>query len=334
MDPRAENLCADSVVVTGLGHALGAVDPMPYLKVKKLRKYMGLQDDLAVVAAGRALESAGLRAPSVSEGSEGISLGERTGLYLVVGYIPFEQSDIDPLLTNSLDSEGRFSMEAFSTSGYRAVNGLLTFRCLPNMPAFHVSVNYDIQGPYFVTYPGPGQFYLALEEALVALETGLIDRAIVGGVAHQRNFLVEYHFRRSEPPGPAEALCDAAGFLVLERESTAHSRGAAVRARPGVKLIRYHRHDPFEGVPSADETFQFPAVTMASQQRHLMSPEQAHLKLPLAWMRIAPTCEFPGEMGPASLPVVLSLFADRSAVIRHSLTSRDGISATSVWEVA
>ena len=52
---------------------------------------------------------------------------------------------------------------------FAALNPLLTFRCLSNMPAFHVSVNFDVQGPYFVTYPGAGQLYLALEEAVDAL---------------------------------------------------------------------------------------------------------------------------------------------------------------------
>ena len=46
---------------------------------------MGPQEALAVVAAGRALESAGLA---------GKALGERAGLYLAVGYIPFEAQDL------------------------------------------------------------------------------------------------------------------------------------------------------------------------------------------------------------------------------------------------
>src|SRR5439155_5672677 len=156
----------------------------------------GVQDDLAVVAAGRALASAGLG---------GAPLGERAGLYLVVGHVPFESADLDPLLAASTD-EGRFSMARFSTAGFRAVNGLLTFRCLPNMPAFHVSTSFDVQGPYFVTYPGPGQFYLALEEALAALAEGEIDLALVGGAADQRNFLVEHHLGRLAHPTPPGRL--------------------------------------------------------------------------------------------------------------------------------
>ena len=50
----------------------------------------------------------------------------------------FLRASWNPLLAASVEN-GAFSMPAFSTTGFRAVNGLLTFRCLPNMPAFHVS---------------------------------------------------------------------------------------------------------------------------------------------------------------------------------------------------
>jgi Beta-ketoacyl synthase, N-terminal domain len=305
---------SDPVAVTGLGHVVvgpgdAPCDPMPYLRVKKLRKYMGVQDDLAVVAAAKALESAGLLARSASEG-----LGERTGLYLAVGYIPFERADLDPLLAASLDADGNFSMEAFSTAGFRTVNGLLTFRCLPNMPAFHVSTNFVIQGPYFVTYPGPGQFYVALEEALTALEEGSIDRALVGGVAHQRNFLVESHFARVEPPIPAQRLLDAAGCLVLERTSAAAARGIPARARLEESHVRYASFHPFEPVWHLEEIF---AGSEAPQD-------------PDTWKRLDP----PGEMGPASLAVMLSVSAVRRMELRNWSVSPDGLFGESAWRLA
>jgi len=230
-------MSSPDLVVTGVGHAGPPCDSSGYLKVRKQRKFMGLQDELAVVAAGRALESAGLPGP----------LGARAGLFLAVGYIPFEQSDIDLLLAGSL-TDGRFSMERFSTDGYASVNPLLTFRCLSNMPAYHVSVNFDLQGPYFVTYPGAGQFYQALEEAAAAIRGGRIDVALVGGVAHQDNFLVRHHFRRLEPS--EDRRVDSAGILVLEAASRA---GPRVRGRLLRWTIDYRAVDPFEESPSPVE---------------------------------------------------------------------------------
>src|SRR5436309_6093271 len=189
MDRRTPPLTDDAIVGTGLGRIVDSPsDPTPYLKVRKNRKFMGVQDDLAVVATGIALENAAL--PQ--------DLGEQAGVFLAVGYIPFERSDIDQLLDGSIVNN-EFSMLRMSTVGYHSLNPLLTFRCLSNMPAYHVSANFDLQGPYFVTYPGASQFYLALEEAAAALEAGRIDVALVGGVAHQYNFLVRHHFHRVDP---------------------------------------------------------------------------------------------------------------------------------------
>jgi Beta-ketoacyl synthase, N-terminal domain len=267
-----------------MGHVVSApCDPAPYLKVRKNRKFMGVQDDLAVVAAGLALEQAGL-------GSE---LGERVGLYLAVGYIPFEQSDIDQLLENSIDDDHGLSMQRLSTIGYSQLNPLLTFRCLSNMPAFHISVNFDIQGPYFVTYPGVGQFYVALEQASAALRSGMIDIALIGGVAHQQNFLVEHHFRRIEPA--AERLLDAGGCLISELAEHATQRGARARAVLREYDVRYRAHDPFQESLKPREIGGDPA------------------------------------MGPASLPVALSL--GREPMLRHEINGRDGIHASSLWEL-
>src|SRR5215469_4621183 len=179
MDKGSEAPAAHSITISGVGCAMG----MPcsserYLKTPKNRKFMGKQDHLAVCAAGRALESAGLNSSA---------LGPKAGLFLAVGFIPFERADIDALIAGSVESD-RISLRRFGTDGFSAVNPLLTFRCLPNRPAYHVSACFDIQGEYFVTYPGPGQFYLAINEAVDALISGRVRIALVGAVAHQSNF--------------------------------------------------------------------------------------------------------------------------------------------------
>ena len=289
MDAQPRAADHDPLSVTGLGAVEGASDPTPWLRQRKLRKFMGRQDDLAVVAAGRALESAGLG---------GAALGERAGLYLAVGFIPFDGDEIDALHAASA-VDGHFSMRRFATEGYLAPNPLLTFRCLPNMPAFHVSINFDLQGPYLVTYPGAGQLYAAIEEARVALESGAIDVALVGGVAHQRNFLVEHHVRRLGRP--SETLEDAAGVLVLETVAHAAARGAVTRARLLDCVAGYRPWDPLAESPARDDRFEETGLDLAG-------------------------------FGAASLPVALGrLPAGRH---RHRLASGDGIEAASTWEIA
>lgn len=270
-------------LVTGLGQVTGACDVRPHLVNPKLRKFMGPQDALAVTAAARALEAAG-RPP----------LGERAGLFIAVGHLPFEQEDIDRLLEGSLQ-DGAFSMPAFAEGGYHAVNPLVTFRCLSNMPAFHASVNFDLQGPYFVTYPGPGQLYAALDEACAALDEGRVDLALVLGVAHQQNFLVQHHARRLTPPQDGARLVDAAGCLVLEREGSPR--------RPLARLLRrslaYAPVHPFEESRAPAERF-------------------------------SPAVDLPGDLGAASLPVALALAPP--GPFEHEVHTRDGHRGASAWE--
>jgi 3-oxoacyl-(acyl-carrier-protein) synthase len=233
-------------LVTGLSHVVlepGArVDVRPWLRERKSKKYMGLQDELAVICAGHALTQAGL--------SDSLD-GQRTGLFMAVGYIPFRERDIAPVLEGSVDDSGEFSMDRFARDGYLRAHPLLAFRCLPNMPAYHVAANFGIEGPYFVGYPDAGQLYLALEHATQALSEGQIDTAVVCGVAHQRNLLVEHHFGRVEPPVPAASLADAAAAMVLERAEPAMRRGAEVLGQLSELAIRYRPHDPL-GSPRDD----------------------------------------------------------------------------------
>lgn len=233
-----------NVAVTGLGAVVlepgtRTVDPMPFLVARKTRKFMGVQDDLAVVAAARAVSDARRSAP----------LGERAGVFFAVGYIPFEESDLAPVLEGSL-VDGQFDMRAFSEVGYPRAHPLLAFRCLPNMPVFHVSTNLGARGPYVVAYPGPGQLYFALEQACAELERGAIDVALVGGVAHQHNFLVQHHLARTDDP--AIEPRDAAGVMVLERAADAGDRA---KLRLESMLVDYRPFDPLTETPRRVESF-------------------------------------------------------------------------------
>lgn len=290
------------IEVTGAGTAIreGGTedDVLPFLLTRKSRKFMGIQDELAVTAAGRALAAAGL-------GKLDHERGAGVGLFAAIGYIPFEDADIGPVLEGST-KDGAFDVVEFSREGYLRAHPLLTFRCLPNMPAFHVSVSFGLRGPYLVTYPGPGQAYLALDEARFALESGACDAALVLAVAHQKNFLVEHHFARIDHPVPAERLADAAACLVLERADSARARGAPSRGRLDRVSVQYAPFSPLAGTPTPREALdgaELPAL----------------------------------ELGPAGmLYAVARALGDAPRAPRrlaHELATRDGIVAASGWEV-
>lgn len=267
-------------------------DPTPFLRTRKSRKFMGLQDDLAVVATARALASARLAAPC----------GERTGLFLAVGYIPFLEGDIGPVLAASM-TEGHFDVARFGAGGFQKAHPLLTFRCLPNMPAYHVSVNFDVEGPYCVSYPGPAQLYAALEEACAAIADGRIDVALVGGVAAQSNFLVRHHFARITPPVDAAVLRDVCGVMVLEREAHARARGATIRGR--LEALRTDYTPPDVLVAGRPTVQRLDGEAIAGAE----------------------------GLGPAHLPIALAerLARGGARALRHALDSRDGVRAESTW---
>ncbi|MBL8608366.1 MAG: hypothetical protein JNL38_13665 [Myxococcales bacterium] len=290
------------IVATGAGAAIREAgtedDVLPFLKSKKSRKFMGIQDELAVTAAGRALGSAGLAAIDHARGAA-------IGLFATVGYIPFESADIDPVLEGSLVG-GEFDVAEFSREGYLRAHPLLTFRCLPNMPAFHVSVSFGLRGPYLVTYPGPGQTYAALEEAVFALESGACEVALVLAVAHQKNFLVEHHFARVDHPVPADRLADAAACVVLETASGAAARGAPARAELRSVNVQYTPFSALAATPT-------PAERLTGAELD------------------------PREIGPAgmllSVARALAPSGRARATLTHGLATRDGVRAESVWEV-
>lgn len=307
MDTRHGTQLYNPIVVTGLDHAVRSPmhgsqfpaleDPLElitWLKNKRLRKFMGQQDVLAVIASGKAVGAAQV-APALLE--------NRTGIFMAVGYIPFEKYDMDILAENSQEDQN-FSMEMLSTAGFARLNPLLTFKCLPNMPLFHTSINLGIKGPYFIVYPGIGQFYLALERALVALNTDEIDIALVGGVAHQNNHLVELLFERIDQCG---VLADAAGFMVLEKKESAMRRGITPKLQLNHYSIGYKAHDPLEGMPRYTET-------LCDEKNKNLGTTQEYL-------------------GVASLPVRLGLAMGQRPAgdITHEVNTYDGITARSSW---
>jgi 3-oxoacyl-(acyl-carrier-protein) synthase len=276
--------------------AFAEAEAMPFLKTRKSLKFMGKQDKLAVAAAGKALREAAIPAAAFGAG---------LGIYLAVGYIPFERADIEVLARNSV-RDGAFSMDLFSHAALDQINPLLTFRCLPNMPLFHVSLNFGIQGPSFATYPGSGQFYLALERAAMALRAGKIAHALVGGVADQENFLVDFHMGRN-PATRAWKARDAAAFLCLERKSTAEARGAAIRLELLSLDIAYRPSDPFGAPPIPEE------ILASEKGSYRADPESRH------W-------------GPAS-PALLLRQVDGKE-LTHTLKTLDGFEARSRWRAA
>ena len=216
MDQGVRKLSRTKINVIGYSHVLPEnfsfetysdqatiFDVKPCLKNKKDFKFLSKQDSLSLLAATNAWKMADIKAYNP----------DHIGIYLAVGVLPFEDKPLEKLATIS-QKNGLFDMKTFSDDGFRAMNPMLTFKCLPNMPLFHISYNLEITGRYFMTYPGIPNWVDALEKAISDLETGVVEYAIVGAAADQRNFLVKNYFKRIFPDNIPN-IVDSSSVLVL-----------------------------------------------------------------------------------------------------------------------
>lgn len=255
MDEELSRCPGNSVVVTGLGYEVPPAiqlwiesgisgllpdgellshdaDPLPFLRVRKTVKFMSKQDRLAMSAAAMAVKASGLPADE---------LELQALIVMGVGPISFQKDEAMQVAVNS-SVNGEFSMDRFCREAYGSVNPMLLFACLPNMPAYHISVNLRIRGGYGLTYPSCAENYMAFRNAVCELEEGRVSAVLYGGVADQQNFLVQNHHRKTGQGLPAP---DCSCFLVLEKASHARARNAPVLARlqelriqPGAGAVR------------------------------------------------------------------------------------------------
>lgn len=180
---------------------------LPLLDDKKKFKYMAKQDFLGMYGASEIIKQSGL---SKSD------LQNKVGLGLANSYLPFHQDDLVGLIENS-HRNNEFNLDEFITSGIRKIHPLTTFKCLPNMPMFHISVNFGIKNSYFIGYPNGLQMYHVLIWACCELQKKEIDFVLIGGIEDNLNFLVAQHYSKNKLDLPT---VDRVGFIVLEKNIT------------------------------------------------------------------------------------------------------------------
>ena len=228
-------------------------DLLAYLPDRKLRKYMNPTVELAVLTAGRALDSAGL-------------LGDHKrlsacGLFVSTGLIAFDLAQLTPLHAQGTSADGQLDLARMGSHGIRACHPLLPFKMLLNMPLGLVSIVFGLRGENFILYPGAGQAGTCLEKAWRGIRTGRFERALVGGSDQQVSLLPLVSLKRqgrlAQTPAEAEpgdahrgrAPADAGAFLLLEAKNAARERGARILA--SLDSIQFSA-DPSELHPTAE----------------------------------------------------------------------------------
>jgi 3-oxoacyl-(acyl-carrier-protein) synthase len=191
---------------------LPSFDPGQRLKKRKMLKFMSDAAVLGCLAAREALADADAlrRFPA-----------ENIGLFAATGLAGIDIREAMPMIRASLGEDGDFNCRELGAQGLAAANPLLSFKILANMPPCLVSIIEGIKGPNLLFTPWEGQAGAALHEAWQSVAAGDVDCALAGGADNATVPTVIAFLRKSGLLGENECASSGAGYIVMERLSSA-----------------------------------------------------------------------------------------------------------------
>ena len=125
--------------------------------LRKSRKYMARDIQLAVAAAQLAVQDAGLADGGVDPTRIGIDLG--------AGLISSELDEIAPAIEHASSNGEPFDYQMWGRESIRMIEPIWLLKYLPNMLACHISILIDCQGPSNTITEADASSNLAIAEA-------------------------------------------------------------------------------------------------------------------------------------------------------------------------
>lgn len=234
----------------------GPLDKAMQRTIRKGLKVMCREIQMAVASAQLALLDARL---DVNQRTP-----ERTGVTFGSDYITTVPEELTDGVRNCLDEQGQFQWEWWAERGLPKVDPLWLLKYLPNMPASHVAIYNDLQGPSNSITMREASSNLTLGEAWCTILRGSADAIVAGATGSRIHPLKSIHVLLQEEVAhadvpPAEAarpfdrdrlgmvLGEGAGVVVLEEREFAERRGATILAEvvgQGSALVADRRGTP------------------------------------------------------------------------------------------
>jgi 3-oxoacyl-[acyl-carrier-protein] synthase II len=177
--------------------------------------------EFGVIGCQQAMQDAGLTKGSVPP--------ERIGVEFASVMGATELDDLGPASKVSLRPDGSGpDMATWGSVGLNEVPPLWMLKYLPNMPACHASIIYDIQGPSNTQIPGDTAGAVALGEAVRIIRRGAADVMLVGGSEakvhplslSRFNLFAQFSKRNHDPEGAIRPFD-------RDRDGTAPGEGVA-----------------------------------------------------------------------------------------------------------
>ena len=206
----------------------------------KSLKLMARTIQLGLIAAKYAMKDANLARGQFDPSRFGIVFGS--------SLIAVEVDDLVEASRAALDNpEKRVSLLGWGEKGLETIEPTWMLKFLPNMPACHVSVMFDLQGPSNSITEDDVASLNAMGEAFRHIGRGQADAFLVGGadsklshLSQSRHSLFMPLSRRNDEPARAcrpfdrdrdgTVIGEGATALILEELSHARKRGANIRA--------------------------------------------------------------------------------------------------------
>lgn len=237
----------EAFAVDGLPNDVGAEVPafdpkalaVPRHKkpLAKSLRVMARDIQLAVSAAEMAFADAGL--------ADGGYDPTRIGVDLGAGLISTELDELAPAISHASRPDGSFDYGVYGREGIPEIPPLWLLKYLPNMPACHVSILWDCQGPSNSITEAEAASLVAMGEATRIISKGRADLMVSGGADSKihplslvrMSLLGQMSRWKGEPSGacrPFDARREGwvpgegAGILILEERGHALARGARV----------------------------------------------------------------------------------------------------------
>lgn len=195
-------------------------DPLRYLPEKKYLKVMSRDIQLGVASAALAMTDADLERNEVDP--------DRLGVVFGAGRMSTTPQELAEAVRVCSEGGAEFQPTRWGEDAMGRIAPLWLLRQLPNMPACHVSIEYNARGPNNTITSRDASAILALNEAICCIERGAADAMIVGACGSNiqpvdiaKLSLFEGLSRREDDP---EHACRPFDF---ERDGTIVGEGAA-----------------------------------------------------------------------------------------------------------
>ncbi len=228
---------AEASAFTGAIGDYGPLEKTLQRTIRKGSKVMCREIEMGAAAAQLALGDAGL---SVEQRDP-----FRTGVIYGCDYIMTLPEEFAAGVQKCLDEEGEFHFEQWGEFGKPQINPLWLLKYLPNMPASHIAIYNDLQGPNNSITLREASSAAALAEAYTTLQRGHSDVILVGATGSRIHPFRTMHASmqedlasdRDDPTAMSRpfdsgrdggVLGEGAGALILETLEHARGRGATI----------------------------------------------------------------------------------------------------------